>query len=85
MLESAILGFLAGVVGGVVTSGLRLLHLEMEWHQVRRDLRRYYAQGRADRAREIEPRAAAGSALTPDQIMEIARKHGLAMNSDART
>ena len=38
------------MVGGTIAAGFRLLHLEMSWHMVRSDLRKYYTRMRNDRA-----------------------------------
>lgn len=72
MLESAVIGLMAGAVGGVLAAGLRILHLEMEWHEVRGDLRRYYAAMRARRATEIEAKQT--GPLTSAQVVERYRR-----------
>jgi len=82
-LEGILIAALCGVVGGVIAAGLRLLHLEMEWHQVRKDLRRYYAQGRADRAREIEPRRPNGP-MTAEEVYRRAKEQGLTYDAAIR-
>ncbi len=72
---------LAGMVGGILASGWRLLHLEMEWHQVRTDLRKYYTRMRNDRALvdRPEPRQ---ELRFEDQIADIRRRNPLPMRGE---
>lgn len=56
-LQTALIAFLAGSVAGILATGFRILHLEMEWHHVRADLRKYYTRMRNDRAVDWTPKA----------------------------
>ncbi len=68
----ALFSLLSGMVGGFVACGYRLLHLEMEWHSVRKDLRTYYTRMRNDRPLLVEPKSS-----FEDQILDIQRRNPL--------
>ena len=64
-----------------MSANLRMLHLEMSWHMVRSDLRKYYTRMRNDRALlETRPGSAQPRQGLPDSeeaILERARQKGL--------
>lgn len=79
--ETILIAILAGMVGGLLSSGWRLLHLEMEWHQVRTDLRKYYTRMRNDRAM-LETPAAPRPLPFDEEIAAIRRRNGLAIRGE---
>ena len=70
------------MVGGMIAANLRMLHLEMSWHMVRSDLRKYYTRMRNDRAL-LETRPGPNPANHPfpldneDAILAEAKRKGL--------
>jgi len=79
-----LLSLAAGMVGGLVSANLRMLHLEMSWHMVRTDLRKYYTRMRNDRALlETRPGSTLNHQVLPpdseEAILERARQKGLLM------
>lgn len=75
------IGFLAGILGGVIGASLRLFHLEWAWWTVRRDLRSFYARQRADRVFDIGSQKAKPQARqepeTEEEIFAEARRSGM--------
>jgi len=67
------------MVGGTIAAGFRLLHLEMSWHMVRSDLRKYYTRMRNDRALEIRPGPNETNRLldSEEAILAEAKRKGL--------
>jgi len=70
------------MVGGAIAAGFRLLHLEMSWHMVRSDLRKYYTRMRNDRAL-LETRPGSNETNRPlpldseEAILAEAKRKGL--------
>ena len=79
---TVLLALAAGMVGGLIAANLRMLHLEMSWHWVRKDLRAYYTRMRNDRALlETRPGPSQARQVFPldseEAILEEAKRKGL--------